>query len=97
MVTANHPKALFSLGKVVSTPAAITSIFFNHSNPFELLARHVTGDFGDLCKEDVEANAWAIMNGERIVSSYTMLDEEVIFVITERDRSLTTLLLSSEY
>lgn len=61
-----------------------------------LVARHVTGDFGDVCAEDAEMNREAIRRGDRIRSLYT-IGEQQVCVITEADRSLTTLLLPSEY
>jgi len=61
-----------------------------------LVARHVTGDFGDVCAEDGERNREAIKHGDRIFSSY-LVGEQKVWVITEADRSLTTLLLPSDY
>ena len=65
------------------------------------LARHAKRDFGDLCDEDFDANLDAIAHGERILSVYhceTRSGEVTkIYVITEADRSVTTLLLAEEY
>lgn len=61
-----------------------------------LVARHVSGDFGDVCAEDAEMNREAIKRGDRILSSY-LVGEQKVWVITEADRSLTTVLLPSDY
>ena len=61
-----------------------------------LLGRHIGGDWGDLCADDVKANVHAIQHDERILSAY-VLNGEKLYVITERDRSVTTLLMANEY
>jgi hypothetical protein len=58
--------------------------------------RHATGDFGELDPHDVTANLAALITGDRVLSEYRHGDVKV-FVITEADRSRTTLLLASEY
>ena len=62
----------------------------------ECLNRHRQGDWGDVCDEDKKANDFALDNKERILSSYE-LDGEKIWIITEWDRSVTTILFPSEY
>jgi len=89
-------KQLFDLGKVVATPQAIQLLEQHSMTPMQFLERHVTGDFGDLCDEDKEANNEAIWNEERVLSSYKIGDEK-LWVITEADRSSTCCLLSFEY
>ena len=90
-------KRLFSLWQVVGTPATLKLLEKHNLTPMQFLERHVTGDFGDdLCDEDKEANNEAIWNEERILSAYKVSDMK-LYVITESDRSSTTLLLSSEY
>jgi hypothetical protein len=63
--------------------------------------RHANGNFGDVCSEDYEANLDAIAEGLRIVSVYHCDDKRgektKVYVITEADRSATTLLLAEEY
>jgi hypothetical protein len=63
--------------------------------------RHAKGDFGDICNEDFDANLDAIAEGLRIVSIYqcdnTQGTTSEVYVITEADRSVTTLLLAEEY
>ena len=66
----------------------------------DLLARHVFGDWGELCSEDQEANNRAVTFGGRILSSYAVgvgLSATKVWVITEADRSSTCVLLPEEY
>ena len=88
--------ALFKLGQNVATPGALTFFNENNINPAVLLARHQEGDWGDLTIEDTQANVHAIQYDERILSCYKV-DGKKFYVITEWDRSVTTLLLASEY
>ncbi|AMM27605.1 hypothetical protein [Acinetobacter pittii] len=64
--------------------------------PFDLLHRHQRGDWGDLNEPDREANEQALIEDLRILSSYNF-DNEKIWIITEADRALTTILLPSDY
>jgi hypothetical protein len=64
--------------------------------PFDLLARHATGDWGALCAFDRRQNEIALREGYRVLSSYPV-GEERVWVITEADRSVTTILLPEEY
>ena len=90
-------KPLFSLGQVVGTPGAIRALVEAEQNPFDLLHRHVTGDWGDLDDEDKEENDFSVENGFRILSAYEIEIGVKVWVITEWDRSVTTILLPSEY
>ena len=91
-------KNLFPLGQVVAIPGAISLLEDNGLNPSEFLTRHVTGDFGDLCNEDKKANHDALVDGARIFSSYFInKQKDKLWIITEADRSVTTLLLPEEY
>lgn len=58
--------------------------------------RHLTGDWGEVCKEDSEANQEALKEGYRLVSVYKNEDTKV-YIITEHDRSVTTILFPEEY
>lgn len=61
-------------------------------------ARHCDGDWGDLCEEDKMANDFALRNGDdRLFSKYNYKDGISIYIITEWDRSVTTILLPEEY
>lgn len=87
---------LFCLGQVVATPAALSLLDEHNKTPSEFLRRHQSGDWGELCKEDQQANDSALKHGDRIFSAYK-IDDEKVWIITEADRSSTTLLLPSEY
>jgi hypothetical protein len=65
--------------------------------PAEFLDRHVNGDWGDVPEEDKQENAFSVEHGFRILSAYTTSAGETIWIITEADRSYTTILLPSEY
>jgi hypothetical protein len=91
-------KPLFSLGAIVSTPGALEAL--NEAGPdtyMELLRRHITGDWGEVCEEDAKENDFSVENGFRILSAYTLSTGVKVWIITERDRSATTFLLPEEY
>jgi hypothetical protein len=87
----------FRLGRLVATPAALELIQGEGREPMEFVERHVKGDFGDLSEHDRLANEAALVNGSRILSSYIVTGQERVWVLTEADRSATTLLLPSDY
>ena len=60
-------------------------------------SRHATGDWGDISEEDKASNDWALENGERLFSAYETEDNNKIWIITEWDRSVTTILYPEEY
>jgi hypothetical protein len=91
------PKPLLELGQVVGTPGAIRALAEAKQDPAELLTRHVTGDWGDLPDEDKEENELSVRRGLRIFSAYKLDTGTKVWVITEWDRSVTTLLLPEEY
>jgi len=90
-------RPLFSLGQVVATPGAIDALVEANAAALEFLVRHSRGDWGDLCEEDRQANEYAVGHGLRIFSSYRLSTGTKLWVITEHDRSVTTLLLPLEY
>lgn len=90
-------KPLFALGMVVATPGALEALQEANQQPIQFLARHVVGDWGELDEEDKAENELSVREGFRILSAYTTAKDEKIWVITESDRSATTLLLPSEY
>ena len=95
--TVSESGALFALGRVVATPGALDALQAAGQGPGALLARHVRGDWGELCEEDRQENAAALKHGFRLLSAYTLKDGVRLWIITEADRSVTTLLLPSEY
>lgn len=90
-------KRLFSLGDIVSTPAAIEALEEANAHGIQYLQRHVTGDWGDLEPEDVKENELSVKQGFRILSVYVLPTGVRIWIITEADRSSTTILLPSDY
>ena len=84
------------LGKVVATPGALILLSEAGEDPFGYLARHATGDWGELCTFDHRQNEVALRTGERVLSSFPV-GEERVWIITEADRSVTTILLPEDY
>jgi hypothetical protein len=89
--------AQFSLGQVFATPGAIEALSENGQNAIEFLHRHQRGDWGCLSDEDKRENEFSVDKELRIFSAYKLNDNTKIWVITEADRSATTILLPSEY
>src|SRR5262245_44636527 len=87
----------FELGQVVATPGALVALAFNGVTALSLIRRHIQGDWGDLSEEDRIANERALTDGSRLLSSYTLEDGQKIWVITEANRSVSTLLCPDEY
>ncbi|MDN5698051.1 MAG: hypothetical protein L0G70_08775, partial [Rubrobacter sp.] len=86
----------FELGRVVATPAALEALEVSGVSPSRLLARHQSGDWGEVPRDDARENERSVKHGFRILSSYPAGDDR-IWIITEADRSSTCLLLPSEY
>jgi hypothetical protein len=91
-----HRHVLFLLGRIVATPGALALLDRAQCSGLEYVLRHATGDFGEVCEEDAAANLNAIKQGTRILSAYRVAGER-LWIITEADRSVTTLLLPGEY
>jgi hypothetical protein len=87
----------FALGQIVATPGAIDALQCAQQSAQEFLSRHVTGDWGELDEHDKELNELGAAGENRILSRYILNNQQVIWIITEWDRSVTTLLLPSEY
>ncbi|SMF97237.1 hypothetical protein SAMN02949497_4657 [Methylomagnum ishizawai] len=88
---------LFPLGQVVATPNALAVLAGHGVDPASLLDRHVKGDWGVLPPEDAKANNAALRHGERLLSSYPLADGVKVWIITEWDRSVTTILMPDDY
>lgn len=88
---------LFSAGTVVATPA-VWEHFLEHNIDLDdyLIRRHLKGDWGDVPQEDAVANDFAVLNGLRILSAYVAANRR-FWIITEADRSVTTILFPEEY
>jgi hypothetical protein len=92
--TSNKP--LFALGQIVATPGALELLESAEEAPSEFIVKHVSGDWGEICDEDRELNDAALKEQSRLFSAYTVGNDK-LWIITEADRSSTTLLLPSEY
>jgi hypothetical protein len=90
-------KPLFPLGAIVSTPGALRAFQTSGEEPATYLDRHVCGDWGELGPLDKALNDRGIEGGDRIFSSYRLKDQTKIWIITEHDRSVTTVLLPADY
>jgi hypothetical protein len=84
------------LGRVVTTPGALKLLLEAGGHPCDYLARHAAGDWGELCAFDRRQNEIALRDGNRVLSSYNVPVGR-IWIITEADRSVTTILLPEEY
>ena len=89
---------LFPPGMIVLTPGAATALKSAGVSLANLLVRHLSGDWGTLCESDREENELSLREGFRLLSVYPLAESgETLWIITEGDRSATTLLLPSEY
>ncbi len=85
----------FDLGRILMTPNAMSQL--DNDAVIEGLRRHAVGDWGDLCEEDREANNRALYEGTRLLSAYKSTAGLKYWIITEADRSATTILLPEDY
>ncbi|SED35904.1 MULTISPECIES: hypothetical protein [Burkholderiaceae] len=92
---ANGPR--FPMGRPVITPSAQALLDEVDISGILLLARHIHGDWGDLSVEDQTANELALLTGRRLLSSYDLPGGGKVWIITEADRSVTTILLPEDY
>lgn len=90
-------KPRFALGSVVATPGALAALERCGADALTLLSRHQSGDWGEVSAEDGRENEFSVENQFRILSSYRVGADTRIWIITEADRSVTTLLLPDEY
>ena len=95
MIQIAKPK--FRLGQVVATPGALEALKESRQTPFDLLSKHLAGDWGIVDAEDRQTNDDALIHGERLLSAYLTRQGVKLWVITEADRSSTCLLLPEEY
>jgi hypothetical protein len=95
--------AKFSLGRIIATPGAVDALQKAQQVPEHFLDLHVRGSWGDLCAEDRCLNDTAIAHEDdadqrgRVLSRYRTSLGTKLYVITEHDRSVTTILLPEEY
>ena len=88
---------LFSPGQVVATPGALDALSASAERAMPFVLRHVCGDWGELSRDDWLANDAAVQRGSRILSAYRTARGRRFWIITEADRSVTTLLLPEDY
>ncbi|MFM0190133.1 hypothetical protein PQR25_30490 [Paraburkholderia nemoris] len=91
----NGPR--FRMGRPTITPVAEAALNAVGIHPLRLLARHIHGDWGELPAEDLAANELALTSGGRLLSNYALQGDASIWIITEADRSSTTLLMPTDY
>ena len=89
--------ARFTLGQTYITPGAQDALMTAGQTPIQFLRRHISGDWSGLSKDDADENELSLREGFRVLSAYETAKGERLWIITEADRSSTTILLSSEY
>ena len=95
MIELKPGRPKFQLGGTYSTPGAMAALTAEEMQTF--MSRHHRGDWGDLDEEDKQTNDQALIDGGRLFSAYHSAQGIKIWIITEADRSATTVLLPSEY
>jgi hypothetical protein len=87
----------FLLGQTCATPGVLEALSDAGQDAAQFLCRHQSGDWGDLTEDDKRENEFSMDKHLRIFSAYHLSDGTKIWIITEADRSITTILLPSEY
>jgi len=95
MIMKAKPK--FEPGQICATPGALEAMNEAEQTPMEFIGRHLYGDWGEVCADDQQANEEALEQKLRLLSAYRTKTGVKLWVITEADRSVTTVLLPSEY
>jgi hypothetical protein len=93
----NEKAILFPLGSIYLTVGAKDVLEESGQNAFEFLNRHQSGDWGEVCHSDKKENELSLREGFRLLSSYKTNLGDKLWLISEADRSVTTILLPSEY
>ena len=88
---------IFSLGRILATPGALNALEESAESPSFFLDRHARCDWGEVCPEDRKENELALREGFRLMSVYRTKKGIICWIVTEADRSVTTVLLPSEY
>jgi hypothetical protein len=96
-ITKTENKVLFDLGQTVMTIGAREALKDSNELPASFLSKHQSGDWGIIEKEDWQENDFSLKNGYRLFSAYLTANGEKLWIITEFDRSVTTILLPEEY
>ena len=95
MTTTPHPVAKFRLGQIVATPNALSQL--THEDTLRGIQRHQAGDCGDVSDEDRQENELSLKEGFRLFSVYHAANGVKFWIITEADRSATTILMPEDY
>ena len=90
-----HGEPRFPLGRILATPGVLESV--SQEELLDAVARHASGDWGVVDEDDRKANDADLRNGERLLSAYVTRSGTKFWIITEADRSTTTVLLPDEY
>lgn len=90
-------KQKVELGRILATPDALAALQESGQSPAEFLERHAAQDWGDVCSEDWKLNDLALVQGDRLLSSYRTRKNVVIWIVTEWDHSVTTIMLPENY
>ncbi len=90
-----HSEVKFQLGQIVATPGALERL--THHEILQALSRHAAGDWGEVDPDDWAENDLSLREGFRILSAYRSAAGVKFWIITEADRSATTVLLPDEY
>jgi hypothetical protein len=85
----------FPLGQTVMTPNAMEQL--TQDDVLGALKRHAAGDWGDVCPEDAQENELSLREGYRLLSVYQSAAGVKFWIITEADRSATTVLMPEDY
>jgi hypothetical protein len=95
MVKLIHATPRFPLGRLMATPNALQNV--SNEEIQSALSRHHHGDWGDVCAEDHASNERALRDGSRLFSVYHTQSDVKFWIITEWNRSVTTVLLPEDY
>lgn len=87
----------FPLGETYITPGAEEALMIAGQTAIEFLRRHMSRDFGELTDEDIQENELSLQEGFRVLSAYSTSRGQRLWIITEADRSSTTILTPEEY
>jgi len=90
-------KVLFPLGRLAASPRALDLLDSREVDCLDLLRRHQRGDWGEVPPEDAEANEFAVLHSLRIVSCYRLGRRDTVWIVTENDHLVTTVLAPEEY
>ena len=97
MIAPRKKAKTFPLGRTLATPGVLEILAESSASPADFLGRHAQCDWGDVSDVDWRLNDEALERGERLLSAYRTPTDERIWIITEADRSATTILMPDEY